>query len=87
MPLEFPEEALEAIANEMDLTAKDWFGDGTKRARVAVSLKWREKATLIRLAIDAHRSATNAAPLSRRQRLTDLIDDTAAGMQKAASRG
>ncbi len=80
MPLEFPEEALESIAAEMDQTAKDWTGDGTKRGRVEIAAVWTRKARVIRRAIDAHREATQQQPLTRRGQFAAMVDEVAAGM-------
>lgn len=78
--LEFPEEALEAIAAECEQTAKDWTGDGSKRGRVEIAAKWTRKAAVIRHAIDVHRAATNREPITRRQKFAALVDGLVEGM-------
>lgn len=87
MPREFPEEALEAIAADMDLTARDWFGDGSKGSRIAIARKWHRKSAVIREAIDAYREATNATPLTRRAKFAGMIEDLTEKMdfRKAAA--
>lgn len=73
MPLEFPEAALEAIAQDCDQNAKEW---GQKRSPLAQSIasKWAKKAQTIRQAIDAYREKCDAPPITRRQQFAALVD-------------
>lgn len=74
MPLEFPEAALEAIAQDCDAASRDWHGDGRSSSRLAIASKWAKKAQAIRQAIDAYREKCNAPPITRRQQFAALVE-------------
>lgn len=79
MPLEFPEDALEAIAQDCEQAARDWAARPSQ-VRSQIAQKWARKAATIRQAIDAYRERVNAPPITRRQKFAAMVDELTAKM-------